>query len=418
MDTHKTRKTRFATLRRGLLIPAPALVLIAGTVFSRVGDSLASLGMVLDAADHGIRWGVTEVFLAELIPTVLAAPLVGALVDRRSARSVCLSALAVQALSFGAAAAVDGFHLRVGLIALSGLAGVASVTAGFKMLPVVAGGEHTGRANSLLTAGLSTAGLIGPPLAGFLHSARGTGFLLAADAVSFLVLAGCTALAVPRRTDVALGRRPSTKLSDGYHALRDAPVLGVLLPTLAAAMLATSVEGVAGVFYLRDVADGNELLFGLFLATWALGSIPGALLAGRAGWSARHTALILGGVLGISVALLSAGLLPVAAVIFPLFLLGGFGNGVCNVGLRNAVHSQVPAEVHGSAWACYQALSRICIGLGFVLGTPNALVSSRGQVIVSGAVPLAFSLWALIGLGRRGQSFLGESPADMGKVSG
>ncbi|MEU5596767.1 MFS transporter [Streptomyces sp. NPDC020298] len=418
MDTHKTRKTRFTTLRRGLTIPAPALVLIAGTLFSRVGDSLASLGMVLDAADHGIRWGVTEVFLAELIPTVLAAPLVGALVDRLSARSVCLSALAVQALSLGAAAAVDGFHLRVGLIALSGLAGVASVTAGFKMLPVVAGGEHTGRANSLLTAGLSTAGLIGPPLAGFLHSARGTAFLLGADAVSFLVLAGCTALAVPRRTDVALGRRPSAKLSDGYHALRDAPVVGMLLPTLAAAMLATSVEGVAGVFYLRDVADGNETLFGFFLATWALGSIPGALLAGRAGWSARHTALILGGVLGISVALLSVGLLPVAAVIFPLFLLGGFGNGVCNVGLRNAVHSQVPAAVHGSAWACYQALSRICIGLGFVLGTPNALVSSRGQVIFSGAVPLAFSLWALIGLGRRGQSFLAKSPAGISEASG
>ncbi|MFI5684220.1 MFS transporter [Streptomyces sp. NPDC051636] len=418
MDTRKTRKTRFATLRRGPMIPAPTLVLIAGTLFSQVGDSLASLGMVLSAADHGIRWGVTEVFLAELIPTVLAAPLVGALVDRLGARSMCLWALAVQSLSLGVAAAVDGFHLRVALIALSGLAGVASVTAGFKMLPVVAGEKHTGRANSLLTAGLSAARLIGPPLAGFLHSVSGTAFLLGADAVSFLVLAWCTALAVPRRTDVVIGRRPAAKLSDGYRALRDAPVVGLLLPTLAAAMLATSVETVAGVFYLRDVADGNDTLFGFFLATWALGSVPGALLAGRADWSARHTALILGGVLGISVALLSAGLLPVAAVIFPLFLLGGFGNGVCNVGLRNAVHSQVPAEVHGSAWACYQALSRICIGLGFVLGTPNSLVSSRGQVILSGAVPLAFSLWALLGLARRGQPFLDESPAEIREVSG
>lgn len=408
LDTQKTRKTSFAALRRMTLVPAPVLILIVGTLFSRVGDSLASLGMVLDAADKDISWGVTEVFLADLVPTVVAAPLIGSLVDRLSARSVCLWALVAQALTLGAAAAVDAFHLRVALIAVAGLAGVASVAAGFKILPVVAGEKHTGRANSLLTAGLSAAGLLGPALAGFLHSAWGTAALLGADAVSFLVLAWCTALDLPRSSDVTLERRPAAKLSDGYQALRRAPVVGTLLPTLAAAMLATSIEVVAGVYYLRDVADGNDTVFGLFLATWALGSVPGALLAGRAGWANRHTALILGGVLGISLGLLFAGIVPVAAVIFPLFLLGGFGNGVCNVGLRNAVHTHVPAEVHGSAWACYQALSRSCIGLGYLLGTPNSLVSSRGQVIISGAIPLVFSLWAMLITTRRKQPALGE----------
>ncbi|MER6529397.1 MFS transporter [Streptomyces sp. NPDC001508] len=410
MDTQKTRKTSFAVLRRTMLVPGPALILIAGTLFSRVGDSLASLGMVLDAAHDDVPGGVTEVFLADLVPTVVAAPLIGSLVDRLRARAVCLWALVAQALSLGAATAVDAFHLRVALIAVAGLAGVASVAAGFKILPVVAGTKSTGRANSLLTAGLSAAGLLGPALAGFLHSVWGTSVLLGADAVSFLVLAWCTALAVPRSADVTLGRRPSAKLSDGYQALRHAPVVGALLPTLAAAMLATSIEVVAGVYYLRDVADGDDTVFGLFLATWALGSIPGALLAGRAGWANRDTALILGGVLGISLGLLFAGIVPVAAIIFPLFLLGGFGNGTCNVGLRNAVHTHVPAEVHGSAWACYQALSRSCIGLGYLLGTPNSLVSSRGQVIVSGAIPLVFSVWAMLVTTRRKHPPLGELP--------
>lgn len=411
LDTQKTRKTTFASLRRGTSMPVPALILIAGTLFSRVGDSLASIGLVLDAADKDIRWGVTEVFLAELVPTVIAAPLIGSLVDRFSARSVCLWSLVLQALSLGAATGIDGFHVRVALIALSGLAGVASVAAGFKMLPVVAG-EQTRRANSLLTAGLSVAGLLGPALAGFLHSRWGTAVLLGADAGSFLVLVWCTALAVPRSVDVTIGRKPSSKVSDGYRALRRAPAVGPLLPALAASMLATSIEVVAGVYYLRDVVSGNDTVFGLMLATWALGSIPGALLAGRAAWSARHTALILGGVLAISLGLLFAGIVPVAAVIFPLFLLGGFGNGVCNVGLRNAVHDQVPAEVHGSAWACFQALSRSCIGLGYLLGTPNSLVSSRGQVIISGAIPLVASLWAMAVIGRRKQA------APLGEVSG
>ncbi|MFF7985882.1 MFS transporter [Streptomyces sp. NPDC007901] len=411
MDTQKSRRAPFAALRRGTAMPVAAQILIAGTLFSSLGDTLASLGLVLHAADHDIRFGVTEVMLAQLVPTVVAAPLIGSVVDRFSARVVCLWALLLQALSLGAATAVGGFHVKVALIALAALAGVASVAAGFKMLPAVAGESHTGRANSLLTAGLSVAGLIGPPLAGFLNSLWGTGVLLATDAVSFLVLAGCTMLAVPSTVDVAIGRRPATRLADGYRALRDAPVVGALMPALAAAMLATSIESVAGVFYLRGVADGNDTVFGLFLATWALGSIPGALLAGRPGWENRHTLLIIGGVLAISLGLILAGLLPVVWVIFPLFLLAGFGNGACNVGLRNAVHVHVPAEVHGSAWACFQALSRTCIGLGYLLGTPNSLVSSRGQVIVSGVIPLVAMAWAALVILRRGERTLTEPSA-------
>ncbi|MEU9155126.1 MFS transporter [Streptomyces sp. NPDC048417] len=411
MDTQKTRRAPFAALRRGTTMPVAAQVLIAGTLFSRLGDTLASLGLVLHAADRDIRFGVTEVMLAELIPTVLAAPLIGSVVDRFSARAVCLWALLAQSLSLGAATAIGGFHVKVALIALSALAGVASVAAGFKMLPAVAGDQHTGRANSLLTAGLSVAGLIGPPLAGFLNSQWGTGVLLAADAVSFLVLAGCTMLAVPSSVDVAIGRRPATKLADGYRALRDTPVVGTLMPALAAAILAISIENVAGVFYLRDVVNNNDTVFGLILATWALGSVPGALLAGRVGWADRHTLLILGGITGMGLALVLTGLIPVAAVIFPLFLIAGFGNGACNVGLRNAVHSRVPAEVHGSAWACFQALSRSCIGLGFLLGTPNSLVSSQGQVIISGVIPLVAIAWAALVTVRRGEHTATETSA-------
>jgi MFS family permease len=402
LDTQKRRKTTFTVLRPNTMLPGAALILIAGTVFSRIGDSLASLGLVLDAADKGVHWGVTEVMLAELVPPVVAAPLLGAVVDRFSARPVCLAALFLQSLSLGAATLIPAFHLRVALIAFSGLAGVASVAAGFKMLPAVAGTERTGRANSLLTAGLSLATLIGPALAGFLHSVSGTSVLLGADSVSFLILVGCTMRAVPRSMDVAIGRRPSSKLSDGYRALRHTPGLGPLMPAMAAVILATSIEVVAGVFYLRDIASGNDTVYGLFLATWALGSVPGALLAGRAEWAQRHRTLILGGVLGISLGLLTVGLVPLAGLVFPLFLVAGFGNGACNVGLRNAVHDHVPAEVQGNAWACFQALSRSCIGLGYLLGTPNSLISSQGQVIASGAIPLAAVVWAtLTGLRRK-----------------
>jgi MFS family permease len=380
-------------------IRGPLAAVVCGMFVSFVGDSIASLGLVLDAASQGLAWGVTEVFLAELLPPLFFAPVLGLLVDRWDTRTVWISATLVQATAFTLAAATDAFHARVALVALASVFAVAASAAGFKLLPIVAGRVGVQQANGAVSAAMSLASLVGPGVGGAAHSFVGSTNLLLADAASFVVIAVIAACVVPAGSGerMRLDSRPLDGVLDGLRALRGSPAIGAMLPMLASVICATSMEGVAGVFYLRQVA-GSDSGYGLLLAAWALGSIPGAIVAGSPRLARYDARLVLGGATLIAASLLVEGLVPLAVVIAVAFLAGGFGNGMHNVGVRNAIHRHVPAQAHGRAWAYYSAMANLCITVGYLLGTPNNVVSSRGVIIISGALALTatvVSAWLL-----------------------
>ena len=75
------------------------IALVAAIVVSAVGDSVAALALVLQAASSGHSWWVTQAFLVELLPPVALAPLLGALVDRYPARTVWMMSLVGQVIA-------------------------------------------------------------------------------------------------------------------------------------------------------------------------------------------------------------------------------------------------------------------------------------------------------------------------------
>jgi MFS family permease len=367
--------------------------LITGTFISVTGDSVASLSMILDAAAFGKPWWVTEVFFAELLPPLALAPLLGVLVDRTSAKNVWMGAILAQALIFGAAAVVPEFHARVALVALANVFAVASSAAVFKLVPTIAGETGAERANSGIGTATSLAFLAGPGIGGAVYVATGSSLLLGLNAASFLLIAAVTGVVVPNDTDerMELDTRPFEGAREGFRVLRASPVIGPMLPILGGVVFATSVEGVAGVFYLREVAAGDSV-YGLLLAAWALGSVPGALAGGWQRVTDKEVLLVAGGALSISIALLVEGLVPIAWVIAVVFVIGGFGNGAHNVGVRSAIHRHIPARAHGRAWSYYSVLANSCVALGYVVGTPGVVMGSRPMVIVSGVLALSTSL--------------------------
>jgi MFS family permease len=374
-------------------VPGALAVVIGGMFVSFVGDSVASLGLILDAAGKGLAWGVTAVFLAELLPPLLLAPVLGVLVDRWDARTVWVLASLVQATAFALAAAADAFLIRVALVALASVFAVASSAAAFKLLPTVAGRVGVERANGAVSAAVSLAGLVGPSVGGAAFSVAGPTMLLLADAGSFVAVTIAVAVVVPAGSGqrMRLDGHPLAGAIRGLRVLRGSPLIGAMLPTLAGVICATSIEGVAGVFYLREVAGGDRG-YGLLLAAWALGSIPGAMVAG-APRIARHDArLVLGGAALIAVSLLVEGLVPVTVVIAVAFVLGGFGNGLHNVGVRTTIHRHVAADAHGRAWATYTALANLCVTVGYLLGTPTGLVGSRSVIVISGTLALTVTV--------------------------
>ncbi|GAA2402851.1 hypothetical protein GCM10010404_71150 [Nonomuraea africana] len=380
-------------------LPLPLLVLLAGTFLSTLGDGVATLSLVLEAARTGPTWWVTEVYLAELLPPLLLAPLLGVLVDRTNAKRIWLAAVLVQAVLFAGAAATPFFHAQVLMLSLANVFAVASSAAGFKLVPAVAGTAGMERANSGLTAAMSLSTLIGPGLGAALFTAVGNAWLLGFNAATFVVVSLVIWGVVPGDRDerMSLSTSPFTGALDGLKVMWNSPVIRPLLPILAAVIFATSIEGVAGVFYLREITS-SDTLYGFLLSAWALGALPGSLIGAWESVGRRHLAMVLGGAALMGSALLVEGLVPVAVVIAVAFVAGGFGNGAHNVGVRNVVHHHVPAEMQGRAWAYFRVLVNTCVALGFLLGTPGVVFDARTAILSSGALALlatAFAVWRL-----------------------
>ena len=81
------------------------------------------------------------------------------------------------------------------------------------------------------------------------------------------------------------------------------------------------------------------------------------------------------------------------------FTLGGIAHGVKNVLLRTLIHERVPDALRGRAFAVYNA-ARNGAELG-ALGAGGVLIGAIGAqpaLLLSGAIPLAIGLTALVAL--------------------
>jgi sugar phosphate permease len=138
------------------------------------------------------------------------------------------------------------------------------------------------------------------------------------------------------------------------------------------------------------------------ISTWTLGMVAGAVGVARRvppPWLA--TGLLVG------IAVQGAGLFSAAAAaLLPAalggFLIGGIAHGVKNVLARTLIHDRVPDAIRGRVFATYNA-ARNGAELG-ALGLGGALVGAAGArvaLLLSGAVPLAIALVALVLTARR-----------------
>lgn len=398
----------------------PLIVLVVISSLAIVGDEAASMSMVLTAVDQGQPWMVTWFSLCLAIPAMLLAPFAGAIVDRYDPRKIWVASLAVQSLCIGIAASQDDFWSRLMLLAVSNVINILSSSAAFALLPALIGPIRIERANSLMAVGSSLAYLIGPALSAWLFNKVGASRMLSVNAVTTAILAA-TAVFLMLRAD-----RPDSKadgswnlfggVSEGWAAIRSSPVVTATLPLLILIMISTSIEAVAGVFWLREIS-GSDALYGLVLSCWAAGSLIGAYVAGTKRLAPRTMLLIVGGGLCMALAILTEGLVPIAIVIGVAFAIGGLGNGTHNVGVRNLIFQQIPQAHIGSAWAYYRMLTSASVTVGYVVGTPHTTEDARGMVIIAGICALVGVLVAIVAVRmRRRNSVTQEAPDSEGQA--
>ncbi|GIJ08306.1 MFS transporter [Micromonospora andamanensis] len=349
--------------------------------FATCGQFLTATTLTLSLQTSGAGGSaVAGMLLAATLPLVALAPLTGRLADRVDSRVLLVGAGLAQSAICLALAYAGHPLLVVGLVALlaSGLAVAQPVLAA--LVPAMVRATDLPRATALnQTAGMLGV-LTGPALAGFLVGGFGTRVPLLIAAVGYLALVVAGLLVRTRRGGAprvaATGGGPSMGADaverDGDWRLRRDPLLVAMVATLAGVIAAIGAINVIEVFYVRETLGASASVYGLVTGAWTLGVLCGAWIFARvAGRLTDDGALVQGGLLllgGCCVAVLLSVTVPTAALLVPLWLLGGLCNGGDNVFHNLVVARRVPEAARGRAFAAVGASVQGAAMVGYLLG--------------------------------------------------
>ena len=303
---------------------------LAGQAVSAFGDAISITAMpllVLFLTGSGALMGLVGAL--QLLPDLVLGLPAGALADRRDRRRMMMLSDAGRAIL----TSLVPISFWVGLPTISVILLVAvpvnvlrvlSDAASTSSIPMLAGREHLGRANSILEATLSVPYILGPALAGVLVATIGAPTTIAIDAASFAFSAGSLLFVRRSLRPDRQGSMPSVlaDIRDGIAFVWRSAVLRTIIGYWSAMTIATAALLPALAFYLTQDRGQNPVVFGLVGSVWSVGYLVGSLAVGRIG-SGRYGLRMVGGgiVIGLMIALVAAS----SAV--PLYLAAAFGIG-------------------------------------------------------------------------------------------
>jgi hypothetical protein len=297
---------------------------------------------------------------------------------------------AVVAIAAGLAGSTP---LLLGLTVVLGLVLAISQPAEFALVPAIAGRDRVQDANGRIEAARFAGFGLGPLVGALLFSAGGPQLAMAVDGATFVVIA-CAALALRvRREPDQAAHAAKPRARDGITSLLGDPILSLGMLVAFGSLCFMSAIWVAEVFFVEDVLGEGRLTYGLWLSLWTAGMALGALLVARRvataalAVTAFAAVAVQGAALGLPAAWLSLGLFLGSGV------LGGVAHGVKNVMFRSLIHLRVPDELHGRAFAGYNAIRNSAELGAFAAG--GLLVTTLGPRLTLG---YAGALSALVGV--------------------
>jgi MFS family permease len=378
--------------------------LLAGAVgLSALGDFLGFVPLALYLQEHtGSGIAVAGLFIALWAPSVVLGGPAGLLADhvesRRLLRDVSLgqaAIAAVLALTFG------GLAATLALTALLGVGVALAQPAEFALVPAAAGPGGVAAANGRIEAARYLGFTLGPVLGGLLAAGGGTRFALLVNAASFLAVA-LAAQALRARREPQGGEHSTDRPRDGIAFLLNDGVLAPVVVAAFVSLMFMTASATAEVFFAKDVLHAGDAGYGVLMTLWTLGMVVGSTLVASRVPAAAYATAALG-----AMALQGAGLaVPTLWLVLPLalgaYLAGGIGHGTKNVIVRTLIHTRVPDELRGRAWAAYSA-GRSAAELVALVGGGLlvAAIGARWTLLAAGALPVLAASVALAQAARR-----------------
>jgi MFS family permease len=385
--------------------------LLAGAVgLSALGDFLGFIPLALHVQERtGSGIAVAALFIALWTPSALLGGPAGLLADRVESRRLLRDvSLAQAAVALVLAFAYGGLLPILALTALLGVGVAVAQPAEFALVPAIAG--DVAAANGRIEAARYLGYTVGPVLGGLLAAAGSTRAALLVNAATFVAVALAAQLLRARR-EPHPGARAAQRARDGIAFLLGDGVLAPVIVAAFVSLLFMTASATAEVFFAKDVLHAGDAGYGTLMTLWTLGMVVGSTLVATRVPAARYAGVALA-----AIAVQGAGLaLPTLWLVLPFalgaYLVGGVGHGTKNVVVRTLIHTRVPDELRGRAWAAYSAGRNGAELVALVSGgLLVAALGARWTLLLAGALPVLAAAYAALRRARPAASRVTSSP--------
>ena len=385
---------------RVLLADRRARRLLAGLGVSSLGDGMSTVTIAwlavrtAPAGEIGLFVGLAVA--AYTLPGAVGALALGSYLRRRPARALVLANCLLRAGFIGTTVVLTAMGALtpvayVALLAGSSLLASWGSAGQYTMLAQIGGEDGRLAANSLASAQVWLATIVGPAVAGVLLAGIPPAWPLGFDAATFAFLG---AQAWRTRTDTPTTEQPvdAQAAESGLHLLRRNGLLGLIALTWLFFFLYGPVEDALPVYVARDL-HAHAGLLGAYWTSFGIGALVSTLLAGtlRSRATRRITLLI---VAGWGACLVPFAFAPPAATIV-CFALGGLVYGPF-IPLTYALFQSITTSANlTSVLAARSAALVIAAPLGTAIGGPIiASLGARWTLAASGAATVLLAAFA------------------------
>src|SRR5215217_5065869 len=382
----------------------------AGQTISNLGSSFTNFALpLLIFKLTGSALNLAIASATTFVPYLLFGLPIGAWVDRLDRRRLMIVTDLLRALIVGSIPVLAAFdalsvwHIYLAAFLASTL-GIAFDAAQFAAIPSLVGTGDLVTANGRILASYSAAGVLGPPIAGFLVARTSAEFTLTLDAASFVVSAVSLLLIQRSFNTSELPKEASSIRRDVIEGLRYVlghPVLRNISLMMAMINFLGSTTVAQLIFFAKERFDASDQQVSWLFSAGSAGVIVLSLAAGplRHRYSFSRvalTALVLDGLLTILFAAVDSYWLALLiwAVISGCGILFNINTG----SLRQAI---VPNQLLGRVISIAGVLAWSAIPLGTLTG--GLAITSTGNValvyavigVLTVIIPLLFALTPL-----------------------
>jgi MFS family permease len=368
------------------------VITLVGRTVSTFGDGVAVVALTLRLQADGARpFEVALLLAAGAIPLVVLARPVGRLADAHDSRRLLVAGGLVEVAATIPLIFVHSVVPMVALVAVLGAAASVTAATWSALVPRVVGEEHLAEAVSAQQS-LNVLALVGAPaVGGLLAGAFGTGVPLAIDAATYVVVTVAAALVrtrrVPERAPAVDG---SSSARGGLAILRGDRLLAPLLAGVALVVFLVGMVDVVLVYLVRDTLHAGGIWYGVTEASWMAGMVGGAIGAGRVRAEPGQVRATVAGAALACAMVAGFAAAPTVAILVPLSVLGGIGNGYAGTCLSTLVVARTADSARGRVSATANAIFGGAQGMSLLLGGAVAVaLSPRSIYAVAGLLGLA-----------------------------